>query len=163
MKIFTSALSVLLCMAFAGSGTAYAQTEHADHAAHQGHGSAKLALDHGKKWPTDEPLRKGMETLRMLYAENLMAIHEGKLSNAKYKVLGIQTEKEVGNIVAQCKLTPEADAMLHLIIADMVAGADVMAGKTKGNRRAAAHKVVAALDNYGEYFDHPGWKGVSSQ
>jgi hypothetical protein len=42
----------------------------------------------------------------------------------------------------------------------MVASADIMTGKAKGNRRAAAHKVMADLDNYGEYFDHPGWKGL---
>lgn len=159
MKILTSVVSVLLCLAFAG-GTAHAQTERSDHAAHQGHGPAELTLDHGKKWPTDEPLRAAMEALRVDYAKNLPAIHEGKLPTAKYKALGNKTEKEIGNIVAQCKLAPEADAMLHLIIADMVAGADIMTGKSKGNRRAAAHKVAAALDNYGQYFDHPGWKGL---
>ena len=33
-------------------------------------------------------------------------------------------------------------------------------GKTLNIGVAAAHKVMADLDNYGEYFDHPGWKGL---
>jgi hypothetical protein len=160
MKSVTAIATMVVCLLLGSGSLVRAQTAHSAHAPHEEHGAAKLSFDHGKKWATDEPLRKAMENLRVVYAENLMAIHEGKLSNAKYKTLGVQTEKEVGNIVAQCKLAPEADAMLHLIIADMIAGADVMTGKTKGNRRAAAHKVMAALDNYGQYFDHPGWKGL---
>lgn len=59
-------------------------------AVHQ-HGAgapAKLALDHGKKWATDEPLRKGMGEIRALLAGRLAAIHGGKLTSDEYKALG---------------------------------------------------------------------------
>jgi hypothetical protein len=157
MKTFRHAATGLLCLFLALFGQAYAEA--AQHAGH-GLGSAKLSLNHGKKWATDEPLRKGMETLRAAFAEHLHAIQKGKLPAAEFKALGEKTEKEVGNIIAQCKLEPEADAMLHLIITDMISGADIMTGKVKGSPRAGAHKVVAALNNYGRYFDHPGWNSL---
>jgi hypothetical protein len=48
--------------------------------------------------------------------------------------------------------------MLHLIVADLVAGADVMQGKTPGERAEGAHRVVTAVNAYGRYFNHAGWK-----
>lgn len=154
MKTFRHIFTALLCLCLLTFGLAHA--ERVDHA-HHGHGPAKLSLDHGKKWSTDEALRKSMETLRVTFSERLHAIHKGALSPAEYKVLGEKTEQEIASIVAQCKLGPEADAMLHVVIADMIAGADIMSGKAKGKPLAGAHKVVSALNNYGRYFDHPKW------
>ncbi|MGB4813289.1 MAG: hypothetical protein WBP13_12530 [Methylophilaceae bacterium] len=54
------------------------------------------------------------------------------------------------------QLEPAADEMLHFVIADMISGADIMIGKTKGNPLAGAHMVVFALNNYRSYFNHPG-------
>jgi hypothetical protein len=50
--------------------------------------------------------------------------------------------------------------MLHLVVADLLAGADVMQGKAKGQAAEGAHKVVVAANSYGRYFDHPGWKAL---
>ncbi len=51
--------------------------------------------------------------------------------------------------------------MLHLIIADMLAGADAMSGKNqKTTRQAGAVQVVQSLESYGEYFDHPSWQNL---
>jgi hypothetical protein len=58
--------------------------------------------------------------------------------------------------VANCKLTPEADAVLHVVVADLLAGADQM--KSGTDAAAGAHKVVTAANEYSRYFDHPGWK-----
>jgi len=158
MKISYPAFTRLLCVIFALAGQAQAQSAHHDE--HHGDSKAELTLDHGKKWSTDEPLRQAMQTLRTAFAEQLHAIHTNKLSAAGYKTLGENTAQEVSNIIAQCKLKPEADAVLHVIIADMLTGADIMQGKLKENPRAGAHKVVMALQSYGQYFDHPGWKNL---
>jgi hypothetical protein len=99
-----------------------------------------------------------MGEIRTLVAADLGAIHAGKASPAQYQALGAAVEKKVGSIVAECKLPPAADAMLHLIVADLVAGADIMQGKTPGKPEAGAHKVATAANAYGRYFDHPGWK-----
>lgn len=129
--------------------------------AHQ-HGAAAtpttLTLDQGKKWVTDAPLRKHMGEIRTLMAARIPAIHAGKLAVNDYRALGMAVEQNVAAIVAECKLAPEADAMLHLIVADLVAGADIMQGKAGGEPGDGAHKVVVAANNYGRYFDHKGWK-----
>lgn len=157
MKLHRRALLILFCMFLVSSGRVLAVD---GHAAHHEQGAATLSLDHGKQWPTDAPLREGMDALRVAFAERLHAIHSGDLSAAEYKVLGDLTEKTVADIVAQCRLKPEADAMLHVIIADLLAGADIMTGKVAGEPRAGAHTAVTALNNYGQYFDHPGWIGL---
>ena len=130
----------------------------ADAHSHAADAPAKLALDHGKKWATDAPLRQRMGEIRALLAAQIGPIHDGKLSPAEYAALGAAIEQKVANIVAECKLPPAADAMLHLIVADLVAGADVMQGKATGNPAEGAHKVVTAANAYGRYFNDAGWK-----
>ena len=53
------------------------------------------------------------------------------------------TSAKVGGIVANCKLDPKADAMLHLVIADIGAGTDAMAGKDPKTRPALGLVRVA--------------------
>lgn len=158
MKIFRRILALPCCLLLAISAQTPAQAQpEPDAHHHHEQGSAKLALDHGKKWASDAPLRNSMDALRMAFAERLPAIRKATLSTADYKALGEKTETEIGNMVAQCKLDPKADAMLHVVIADLLAGADLMTGKAKGKPGAGARKAVSALNNYGRYFDHPGW------
>jgi hypothetical protein len=129
----------------------------ADTHAHAAGTPAALALDHGRKWASDEPLRRHMGDLHGLLATEIESIHADRLSPADYRVLGAAVEQKVAAIVAECKLPPDADAMLHLIVADLVAGADIMQGKASGNPADGAHKVVEAANAYGRYFAHPGW------
>lgn len=148
-------MSLLVCALLATGGPALAaEHSHDDHAQH----GAQLQLDNGKKWQSDEALRKSMAALRVAFAEKLGAIHTGKLSADGYRALGGKIDGEVANIVAQCKLEPKADAMLHIVIADLIAGADVMQGRAKGKPMAGAHKAAMALNAYGRHFDHPDWK-----
>lgn len=148
--------ATLVAVAFAVGANAPATA--ADPHSHAAHAPAKLTLDHGKKWATDAALRQYMGEIRTLVEADLGAIHTGKASPGQYQALGAAVEKKVGSIVAECKLPPAADAMLHLIVADLVAGADVMQGKAPGKPEAGAHQVVTAANAYGRYFDHPGWK-----
>lgn len=130
----------------------------ADAHSHAAGAPATLALDHGKKWTTDAPLRQRMGEIRALMAAQIDPIHAGRLTAAEYAALGFAIEQKVAAIVAECKLPPDADAMLHLIVADLVAGADVLQGKAAGNPAEGAHKVVTAANAYGRYFDDAGWK-----
>jgi hypothetical protein len=156
MKPYRSLVAATLVAAFAVA--ANAPTTAAETHSHAAHGPAQLALDHGKKWATDAALRQYMGEIRALVEADLGAIHAGKASPPQYQALGASVEKKVGSIVAECKLPPAADAMLHLIVADLVAGADIMQGKAPGKPATGAHKVVSAANAYGRYFDHPGWK-----
>lgn len=127
---------------------------HEDHASH----GAKLQLDNGRKWPSDEPLRKSMAGLRSAFAGKIHAIHSGKLPPEGYRELGSRVDSAVAGIVAECKLEPKADAMLHIVVADLIAGADIMQGRAAGKPMEGAHKAVMALNAYGRHFDHPDWK-----
>ena len=128
------------------------------------HGSAAtsgLQLDKGRKWSTDEPLRQGMSRIQGAVGKRLDAAHAGKLTDAQYGEVAKEVTAQVAYVVRNCKLEPAADAVLHVIIADMVTGADAMQGKVKGSApRTGFVKVVQALDNYATYFEHPGWKSL---
>jgi hypothetical protein len=123
--------------------------------------SAALQLDHGKKWQTDEPLRKGMGNMRSALAADLKAVHADKATTQQYDALAAKLTTEVAYVVENCKLEPKADAELHKVIAEVVGGADAMQGKDAGvSRRAGAVRVAKALNAYGKYFDHPGWRNL---
>ncbi len=158
MKIIKQAVIALAAsVAFTAPGFA------AEDAHSHGHGAgdAKLELNHGKQWPTDEPLRKGMESIRGAVAKNVKAIHANKATPGEYEALAKTVSTEVAGIVQNCKLAPDADAQLHLVIGEMMAGAEAMEGKAKGEtRRAGAERVAKALNAYGKHFNHPGWKAL---
>lgn len=153
-------IGALACALLAVTGAAAAEHKH-DH--DHGHGGAKpqLTLDHGKKWPTDASLRQGMMQIRDQVNAAVPAIHSGKMSNAQYDALAKKVNDEVAGIVAACKLPAEADAQLHIVVADLMEGAEMMAGKEKKAKRMnGAVKIIGTLDRYAAHFDHPGWKPI---
>lgn len=156
MKAFLLPAALAIAVAFATTPAALAAESHG----HQGHGAPQLQLDHGKKWATDAPLRQGMAIIRAAVAQNHQAIHHARMSPAQYQVLGATIEHHVGRIVADCKLPPQADANLHVIVAELVAAADAMQGRSAEKPAAGAERVVAALGQYAKHFDHPGFKRI---
>ena len=146
-------IATVLVLATSPSFAAQDAHDHG-HAQH----SAKLQLNAGKKWETDAPLRKAMGEIRQSMASSLHVIHDNKLSPQAYGGLAKGVEAAVGDMVANCKLGPQADAQLHIIIADLLVGAEQMAGKTQqGKNMDGAVKGVGALNNYGKYFNDPGF------
>lgn len=154
---------VLSAAALLGMGAkiALAQEHNHEHAQHA-QGTAQLSLNNGKKWDTDENLRQGMSRIRDALAAELPAIHSGKATAKQYQALAQKVNEQTAFMVKTCKLEPKADEMAHLVLADIIAGADAMAGKDIGEARKGAEKIAGALDNYGTYFSHPGWHGVKA-
>jgi len=153
-------LAALGALALSLAGPSLAATEHS--AQHHAAGTGTLQLNNGQKWATDAPLRQGMENIRAAMAAALPAIHANQQSNAQYRALAQKINSDVGGIVANCKLAPQADAQLHLIIADLLHGVETMQGKTKkAKRQTGALKVLGALEKYAAYFDHPGWQPIA--
>lgn len=151
-----SALAAALALAFAGPALAAADAHD-----HGSAGSAALELNQGRKWQTDEPLRKGMTNMRSAIAADLKVIHANKATPQQYQALATKLNGEVAYIVQNCKLDPKADAELHKVIAEVMGGAEAMEGKDPhANRRAGAVRVVKALNAYGKHFDHPGWRNL---
>lgn len=122
---------------------------------HQGHDvPMRLALDGGRKWATDEPLRRQMSELRdaVAYAQ------KRRLPAAEYRGLGDVVEYRVARIVDECRLPPEADANLHVIVGELVGAADALREPDAARSHAAVRRATLALNEYGRHFDHPGWK-----
>jgi hypothetical protein len=128
---------------------------------HDSHGSIepqKLQLNAGKKWAIDEPLRQAMNDINQAMAKALPLIHKNQFGNGEYQALATTLSQKVAYAIEHCKLEPKADAMLHLVIADLIAGTEAMEGKTANSRHDGAVRVMEALRVYGEYFQHPGWE-----
>ena len=157
----------LLTLLFAGAlfiGAAPAQAVQDDHHHRGEHGPAALSLHDGAKWKTDATLRRGMQNIRDLLEPQLQAIHHDRLKPAEYAALASGIEDEVASIVAGCKLDKEADAMLHLVLAEINAGTEGLAGKNRAlGRHGGAVKIYRALENYPAYFEHPGWRTINHQ
>lgn len=154
MKTKISAL--LACLALSLSLPAHAEKH--DHHSHGSNEPEKLQLNAGKKWTTDQHLRQTMGEINQAMSEALPRIHKNQFTEGDYQALAATVSQKVAYAVEHCKLAPKADAMLHLIIADLLGGAEVMEGKQAASRHDGAVQVMQALQAYGKYFQHPGWK-----
>lgn len=125
---------------------------------HQGPKHA-LSLDAGKKWATDEPLRQSMGRIREQVQKQLPAAHANRLADADAKALASLVRTEIAFMVDNCQLKGKADENLHVLISQMLAGADkIEAAKT---RQSGVVAVVNALNEYPKYFEHKGWLPIA--
>jgi len=118
--------------------------------------TAKISLDNGKKWPTDEALRRGMGEIRTAMADALPPIHANKFSSGAFQQLAGRVQGQVDYVTANCKLPEAADHQLHVVLEQILDGIAAMKADTK--RAGGAVKIVQALDLYGANFNHAGWK-----
>ena len=118
--------------------------------------NVQLKLDNGKKWPTDEALRRGMGEIRTAMADSLPPIHANKYSPAAFGELAQRVQGQIDYVTANCKLPEAADQQLHIVLERILDGIAVM--KADRGRAEGAVKIVQALDLYGTHFDHAGWK-----
>ena len=130
---------------------------------HHHHGESsvtvqKLELNAGKKWATDAALRQSMDEINQAMARALPLIHKKRFSDSDYTTLATTINQKVSYAVEHCKLEAKADAMLHLVIGELMAGAEIMEGKTAATCHDGAVRVRHALESYGKYFQHPNWK-----
>ena len=141
---------IALGLALAPAGALAAEHAHG-HAA-----TAKISLDHGKKWPTDEALRRGMGEIRTAMADALAPIHRNKFSAGDFEKLAGRVQGQIDYVTANCKLPEAADHQLHVVLEQILDG--IAAMKADKGRDQGAVKIVQALDLYGAHFNHAGWK-----
>lgn len=161
LKLSKLATIVGLTLGLAAGTVTAAAAAAPQHEHDHGGGATALMLDNGAKWAIDAPLSRAMTHIRNAVQAELDAIHADRLPKEKYLALAETISGEVAYMVENCKLEPEADAQLHLVIADLLEGVAAMEGKTAhGSPRDGAVKVVGALDDYATYFDDPQFEPI---
>jgi hypothetical protein len=121
---------------------------------HGQHGMSELALNDGKRWATDAPLRQGLERIRDGVAPIVAASTARPLTKDEATALSGAIKDQVQFLVENCKLEPRADAALHVLLNDFLEGADPAS-------KAGLERVVKALNLYPHHFDHHGWRPLA--
>lgn len=125
------------------------------HGHDHGHGSTEkneaLVLNHGKKWASDAALRTAMKKVAALTGKT------GVPDPAAAKRIHDGINQQVAYMVKNCHLEAKADAVLHGLIAELLAGATAVTDPAKAE--AGIAQIRQALLQYPQYFKHPGWKG----
>lgn len=150
LAIAGAALALLVIV-----GARYFHGAHA-HEHHGDDGEAALVLNEGRRWETDATLREGMERIRDLAASMRRVLSGQRLDPTQAAAVAQGVRDEISRMIALCKLAPKADAALHVLISDMLKGADGLARPETAVESLALMRH--ALEQYPRYFEHPGWK-----
>lgn len=155
------------------AGSAWAATTAAPSHDHGGAGASPMSMaDSGGKWVADTTLSRAMTSIHgAVHAEfaDVAALDDAlagkgltrKALRRKYLALAKKINAEVAYVIGNCRLEPEADARLHLVIADLNEGVAAMEGQDEyGSRRDGVVKVMGALDKYAGDFEDPGFMSV---
>ncbi|WP_196140909.1 hypothetical protein [Aliikangiella sp. G2MR2-5] len=125
---------------------------------HESH-TAELALNQGKKWSIDESLHAGMSRIQNDLKESLDSIHYDRFTAPEYAQLAEKMESHLGFLFKNCKLKPDADAQLHILLSEVIQGTDLM--KNSDNKKQGAILIFKALKKYPDYFADPEWKAIN--
>jgi hypothetical protein len=150
--VFSAAL-----LAAPAAGRTQAQSATPAPAAHAEHAHAAAPATGnpaGRHWPTDAPLRDGMRRVRQ-GVQALEHSQHGHLNAAQMANIGGLIDGAVNDMIANCKLQPDADAALHGLLAKFLVGAN--AARTGQGLPAALADMQDALQRYPLLFDDPTW------
>lgn len=138
--------------------------DHHDHAEHLGEdgGLSQLSLNDGKKWATDAPLRREMGKIRKLVSDKKSSVQKDNLSDENYTKLAGQIHGSIMTMFKECKLPADADANLHIVLAEMLAGVSGMKGEIKEVSRAQGYdQVLQSLNAYQSHFEDKKFKPIA--
>lgn len=114
-----------------------------------------------EKFESDKPLRTHMGTIRKEIQGQMKAVHAKTIKAGDYEKMSATVDKTVKSIFKDCKLKPEADAALHSILAEIMAGSSSMkAGADLDARLDGYLKVIQGLEEYARSFVDPTWKPI---
>jgi hypothetical protein len=140
----------LLCVAGLTGMPAHAEN-HTSH--HLPDAARHAAPTTGQGWGTDVPLREGMQDVRAA-VDALGHYEHGHMGPEQAVVLAEKIESDVRDIIANCKLAPDADAALHAIIVPLMQNAGAL--KREPHKLEAIAPMRQALEQYARQFDDPG-------
>lgn len=163
MKFFNqlSGLAAVSCLTLLIIMPVVADTSVQNSHQHERHAASGLSLNQGKKWQSDAPLRQGMQSIHDAVINAVPAFHREALTKPDARQLAKHIKKQVEFLVANCKLAPQADAVLHLIIADLLIGADELAKQPSSMQ--GLPRIVGVLQQYPNYFEQPQWNDISHE
>lgn len=138
------------------------QDSHAGHAQHHGTAPAQHAHDTaatqapptGQRWATDAPLQDGMGRIRQAVTA-LEHLQMGHVDPAQAPVFADQIQSAVNDMIANCKLAPDADAALHGLLVKFITGAGAV--RTGPVTLEELKPMQDALAQYPTQFDDPTW------
>lgn len=123
--------------------------------AHASHALPVPAEVPAHRWATDAALREGMRRVRTAVA--VLGHHEhGHMDAAQAANAVDLIDAAVGNMVANCRLAPDADIALHGLLAKFLAGASALR-EAREPPTAAIAEMRDALARYPQLFDDPRW------
>lgn len=128
------------------------------HAGHASETAAIAALPDGQRWETDAPLRAGMRNLREA-TETLNHYEMGHLDDVQRDNAVEKIDAAIKDMIANCKLKPEADAALHGLLTKFIAGANAARAGTFSKAELAP--MQEALRQYPRMFDDHDWSEVA--
>lgn len=111
------------------------------------------------RWPTDEPLRAAMAAIRKATLDNHTLVTHRRMPPADARRFADTIAKQVAVARTGAQISPEAKAELEPILADIVAGAEAVAGL--GGALTPIDGIIqidAALARYPVRFDDPTWQ-----
>lgn len=135
--------------------TLIAGVEAADHEVGHQHGHhemTSLSLNDGKKWQTDHVLREAMQSINNEANKIASSFHHNELKKSEAEKMAVHVKDKVAFMIANCKLDPKADAVLHVLIGDLLAAADKLANDSQSHE--GLPEIIKALQHYYDYFDH---------
>ena len=154
--IFAAVLFALPAVVLAQNHPDPAPAVHAEHA----HAATRTAaVPAGKHWATDAPLRDGMRRVRQA-VQALEHAEHGQLDATQTTNIAGLIDGAVNDMIANCKLDPDADAALHGLLAKFLVGAH--AARTGQGIPAALADMQGALKQYPLLFDDASWDAASN-
>lgn len=158
MKILNK--RVLLCisslMLVAATTSMKAETGHEHHHGHSENAAAGMVLNKGEKWKTDAPLRLGMQIINDAVMSSVNAYHHDTLTQEEANKVSQQINTQISYLIKNCKLVPEADVTLHVLIGDFLSAAEKI--KSDPLSSEGMPEAVQTLIAYPKYFEHDGWE-----
>lgn len=149
-------VSLVLLLASAGlpASPSPAQSSH-DGQAHASHALPSSMQVPAHRWATDASLRDGMQRIHRAVGE-LAHYEHGHMDAAGAARIADAIDAAVNDMIANCKLAPEADAALHGLLAEFLAGAKALR-EAHEPPLAKIAQMRDALARYPQLFDDPQW------
>jgi hypothetical protein len=109
-------------------------------------------------WATDAPLREGMRRIREAVLVVLPDYRRHALQQVDATALAVEIESSIGYLFANCRLEPDADAVLHGLLAQLLQGAAALRSNPSGG--AGLPDVLSALERYPHLFVDAQWQTI---